>query len=105
MIPPFQRTNATDRTVSRIQDAVGACLDPLAALPIAQGQQLTGVALAGGVTTNVAHGLGRPISGWFVTRQVGAGLVNEPSGVVNRSPELLLWLAASAPVVVDLWVY
>lgn len=78
-------------------------LNPLLAEPLLNGQHIKNVALAVGETA-IAHGLGRAIQGWILTRVRAAANIYEPSTVVNR-PDLEFILATTATVTVDLYVY
>lgn len=95
-------------TVGRIQDNVGTLLNEVAAVPILQGNAIADVDLTDATTlpiayvNTVAHGLGRPWTGWLVTDRDAA---EEVYSIPNSTPERLLTLGASGAVTVDVLVW
>jgi hypothetical protein len=78
-------------------------LNPVLANPLVQGQLLKSVSLVAGQNI-VNHKLGRALQGWVVTRiRASATLYDQQDA--NKTPGLTLVLQASAPVVVDLYVF
>lgn len=75
-------------------------LDPLLAISITQGQQLSGIFLKSGVNT-INHLLSRMQQGWFVTDQNAAAIFFRSQPFNDKT----LVLTASAPVTVNLWVF
>ena len=85
---PLQQTQLVSQT------------NALAANPITQGLQLTGISLTTGSTT-VKTTLGRTQLGWFIT-DINAAATVYRSGSFNASNMVL---TASAPCTVSIWVY
>ena len=73
-------------------------------LPFSEGRQIDGVAITGGARKRVAHGLGRPVRGWFVVRNNADATVYDEQDS-NNFPGRELWLQASATTTVSIWVY
>lgn len=78
-------------------------LNPLVASPIMSGHQLKNVSLAMGDNV-VPHGLGKILTGWMIVRQRATAALFDKQDSTQLT-NLNLTLNASAPVVVDLWVY
>lgn len=89
------------RVLNALQESVAQALAPLSSKPHLDSQLLTNVSLTAGSTTQVAHRLGRPLSGWKVVRMRAQAVVWEVEGGATG----LLALNTSADVVVDLEVF
>ena len=71
--------------------------------PIADGVLLEDVALTGGGTTSVAHGLGRPYRGYIRVRSTVAD--DYPSDVTSDDKGTYLKLDCTNTQTVSLWVF
>lgn len=85
------------------QREVSDSLKKLNASPIARGRLLEDVALTTG-TVRVAHGLGRPVIGFYVVDAVAQATVWRDATDVG-SPNIFLPLISSAAATVSLWVF
>lgn len=87
----------------KMQTAWASQLNPVIANALLQGQMLQGVNLING-TTQVNHGLGRKLVGWFpVGQNAQANLWD--SQATNNTPQLTLIINSNAAVTVSLWVF
>lgn len=77
-----------------------SALDPILANPIILGTQLSTISLST-IATTVPHKLGRTQLGWFIT-DINAAATIFRTGDFNASNMVL---TASAPCIVDIWVY
>ncbi len=75
-------------------------LNPIIASPLSGAIILNGIHLING-STIIAHGLGRPLQGWFITDINGAATIYR-SGAINAST---LTLTSNAAVVVNIGVF
>lgn len=92
-----------DRNVNQLQGNIKKAVDPVLANPLVDGQILQDVELVTGLNT-INHGLGRNLQGWFLVRQRASASVYDTQDD-NLNPALTLLLTASAPVVVNLYVF
>jgi len=99
----LRRVQTQDREVNQLQSNVAEVLDPIAALPVINGNILTNVALLAG-DNSINHKLGMRLTGWIVIRQRAAAEIFDKQ-VTNPTPTVTLVLNVSAPVVVDLYVF
>lgn len=100
---PFQKLYTGDSDLDRVQAEVAKALDNLQ-LDILEGELLESVALVTGQANEVAHKLGRKLTGWQVVRQRADARIWDQQDDNNR-PELTVDLRSSANVTVDLWVF
>jgi hypothetical protein len=70
--------------------------------PILSGHPVVAV-LAPSATTAVPHGLGRPLTGWFVVRQADPAV--EPGEVSTDDKVIRLSNPTAGKVTLGLWVY
>ena len=97
------RINSADRVLNMIQDNVTAVLDPLASVPIVNGQVVTASLVAG--DNKVPHGLGRRWIGWMVIDYddaTGAATLKRDG---DPSPTKVIQLYTTVPFTVKLWVF
>jgi hypothetical protein len=80
-----------------------ATLNPLLANPLLQGQMLEGLKIASGANT-IAHGLGRALTGYIVTRN-NAAVTFYDSQASQQRPDLFLTLNASGAATISLYVF
>jgi hypothetical protein len=99
-LPVFQ---TTIRELSMLQTSWTSQLNPLLADPFLQGVLLSSVSLASGANT-INTTLGRALKGWVLTRVRASATVYDTQDS-NTNPSQTLLLTASAPVVVDLYVF
>ncbi len=92
-----------DQSLSMLQTTWANVLNPVIANPIAQGTLLTGVALSTGANV-INHMLQRKLRGWVLVRQRALTAVYDTQDS-NKIPDLTLQLTASAPAVVDIYVF
>ena len=92
-----------DEVLMQLQTTWTAQLDPLLRAALSNGQVLQSVSLATG-SNQVNHKLGRKLQGWFITRLRAAAQVYDTQDA-NPFPNLTLSLVASAPAVVDIYVF
>ncbi len=104
MIQPFQKLNTQDRIINTLQNNVALSLNSVIALPLNNSNRITNVTLTSGVTNSINHGLGRPLIGWFLTRQRGPGNVYD-SQDTNTFSSTTLNLLTTTTVNVDIFVF
>jgi hypothetical protein len=103
--PRFQQTPES-RPLADVQRALSQLVVELNAVPLINGRLVERVRLIGGVTTDVAHGLGRPLQGWIVARlafDVSPSVVHEVAGTPDDA--LYLRLLAATTATLTLWVF
>ncbi len=89
--------------LDQMQTTWANALNPLIANPYLNGILLKNVSLVAGSNV-VSHRLSRNLQGWNPTRiRSSATLYDQQDS--NQNPQLTLILVASAPCVVDLWVF
>lgn len=96
-LPIYQ---TTDQNLRLMQTAWAQQLNPVISNPLAQGLQLSNIAL--GIGNNVInHLLSRKMQGWFITDVNGASVIyrSTPLNAVN------LTLNSSAAVIVNIYVF
>lgn len=92
-----------EQTFGLMQTSWSQQLDPVIANALINGLALKQVSLSSGPNI-INHKLGRNLQGWFITRlRANASLFDTQDA--NLTPAVTLQLTASAPVVVDLWVF
>lgn len=88
--------------VEKVQRNIEPLARQINALPFADGAHLTKQTISG--STEILHGLDRPLVGWMILRKRGNAVVyDEQDG--NNSPGRSLKLNSSADVEIDLWVF
>lgn len=92
-----------DRLLNQVQQNFRQALNPVLSNDLVFGRVLSSVALASGSNT-VQHGLGRPLTGWFIVRIRASATVYDTQDA-NSTPSDTLLLTASAPATVDIYVY
>lgn len=95
----LRRTNQTTDEGAQLQSAVSdfarqLTLNPLLGPPAI----LKGVTISG--SAMIPHGLQRPVQGWIITRIKSNSVIYE-----TASTDKYLTLAASAPAVVDIYIF
>lgn len=112
MIPSLQNLSINDPVkatdINRLSADAKKSIDAMRACPLLDGALVKNVSLST-TTALVSHGLGRAPVGWLVVRARGAGVAATPGYVdfqdSNTMPEKTLNIAASTPIVVDLWIF
>lgn len=91
--------------VVRLQDSMADAVDYIAKIPMLQGVAITDVALTGGATDLINHGLGRDVQGYIITKIDTQATIND--GIDNTAYDIAtaLPLYASVACTVDLWVW
>lgn len=97
------QVQTADKDVNQLQQNLILSLTPVLQNPIVSGLLIKSVALAAG-SNAVNHKLGRPLIGWFMTRQRASASVYDNQDA-NQNNSVTLLLVASAPIVVDLFVF
>ena len=100
-VTPFRKINTKDKDLMRLQDAVADTFSAIVRNPFLNGN-FVDVSLTTAVT-QVPHGLGRKVEGWFVTRKNAQSDVWEPSQ--SETPTKTLQLQASATVTVTVFFF
>jgi len=98
---PYQQTDS--RQVNQFQQALKQALQPLTSQPQSEGIILTQVALVAGTNT-IPTMINRKLQGWSLVRVRAASTVYDTQDS-NPNPFQTLVLVASAPVVVDIFVF
>lgn len=98
------RVQTGDRNFDQAQSNTVTKLNQIAAIPILSGQILSKVSLSAGANAPNTN-LNRALIGWFPIRFHGAWAQIYDTQDSNQNPTQTLQLVASAPVVVDLWVF
>jgi hypothetical protein len=103
MTTTIAKVQTPDRNLNKIQDNIKLALSPLTGNKLFFGNLLTNVSLASGANS-INHGLGYPLSGWYMTRiRASASFYDTQDS--NPTPSTTLQIVASAAAVVDLWVF
>ena len=105
--PPFVRQVYEGRDAQRLQDTIEPVAEQIASVPLMNGVLLKDKRVD--KTTDIKHGLGRPVVGWLVVRQRGEPSVFDEQDD-NPTPGKTLRLNAKQagvqqPVTIDLWVF
>lgn len=97
-LPIFQIAN--NQTFIQMQTTWKSQLDPIIAIPMLNGLQLSNINLVGGNNV-INHKLQRLQQGWIITD------LNQGVAIYRAQPfnSTTLTLNSGAPCVVDLWVY
>ena len=99
-LPIFQTSS---KDLSLLQTKWSGMLNPLLASPMAGGQLLQKVSLKAGSNT-INHGLASTLQGWYLTRIRASATVYDTQDS-NPIPSKTLLLTASAPAIVDIFVF
>src|SRR3954466_4670419 len=97
-LPIFQ---GKEKEMSLMQTAWASALNPVIDMPISKGFIIPNVKLVTGFN-QIDHKLRRNLLGWFVVRQRASATIFDTQDS-NQHPDMVLFLNASAPVVVDLF--
>jgi hypothetical protein len=95
--------NSKNQELMLLQTSWKTILAPGLRNPLMQGTLLKGISLQTGVNT-VNHTLGRPLIGWFITRQNALSDIYDGQDT-NQTPNLTLTLISAAVVTVDVYVF
>jgi hypothetical protein len=101
----FRKINTTNPELMRVQDAVAESVNVLNDALLAEARLVVGIAVTSGSPTAVAHGLGRPVQGWFVVDADGATQVWRVQPAPVDAPNKLLFLQASASANISIVVF
>ena len=104
---PFVRRVYEGRDAQRLQDTIEPVAQQIDAVPLLRGVLLKNKLVD--KTTDIPHGLGRPVVGWLVVRQRGEPSVFDEQDE-NPAPGKTLRLNArqagiQRPVTIDVWVF
>lgn len=88
-----------DADINRMQQGIVNKINQLGSVSIMNGAQLSGISLQAG-SNEIQHKLKRKLQGYIVTKQMAASNIYFVS-----SSDSTLVLSASAPAIIDLWVY
>jgi len=104
---PFVRQVYEGRDAQRLQDTIEPVAQQIDSVPFLRGVLLKNKQVY--KTTDIQHGLGRPVVGWMVVRQRGEPSVFDEQDE-NPAPGKTLRLNAKQagvqrPVTIDLWVF
>lgn len=103
MLPAYQQLKFGDINLARLQQRVNASLSRILGVAFLDGVLLTNIQLSGSAPTNVSHGLGRAIVGWWlVDNQAASRVYRAPQGSL---PISILPLQADAATTVSVWVF
>lgn len=97
----FIKIQSEDPEINRIQDQVIRGTNQTST--VGNGALIQGVSLVSGSAQNVAHQLGRPLLGAFVTKSSGPARYTIQSSSLDASRYVSV--TADANVTVDLWVF
>lgn len=95
----FARVQTQSRELNQVQSNLATALQPVFTSPFFEGQFANDISLISG-TTVVQHGLGRQLTGWFVTDIDGAATIYS-----TGKTDSTLTLVSSAAVTVNLFVF
>lgn len=101
----IDRLQTGDDAVRRMQDRIVTALNGVTKCPLLDGVLVEHVALPAGVFSDVGHGLLRAPMGWILTSLSAAAVIWEDVEYTGQDRTRFLRLQASAPVVVNLWVF
>jgi hypothetical protein len=76
-------------------------LNPVLALPILNGQQITGISLSAATPKEIPHSLGQIVQGWILVD-------NNESAIIHRTQPLnakTITLQASINSIISIWIY
>jgi hypothetical protein len=101
VIPPLTLQSTLEENTEKMQANLKEFATPLENCPLLDGNYLEEVALAGGVSTRIVHGLGRQIRGWILCDLIGN------AAIVRRISwdSTYLTLHSNLAVTVNLWVF
>lgn len=99
----FKKIFTTDKTLNRVQDEVARELDNLSFLNFFSSGKLLEDVTVGTSATEIVHGLGQPVRGWFAVRQDTNAVIWEPS--TTSTPNQSLNLQATSSCTVSLIIF
>lgn len=98
----------SDYEKEKIQQNVGAVLNPLLNIPVVNGNLITSLVVPASLILTVPHGLGRVPLGYFVVSASG-DYGNPPWSLsgdqTNATRNLILRFSSGAGVTLKLWVF
>jgi hypothetical protein len=100
----YQKIHSDDRVVNMIQDNLIKVLQPITSNELLNGSILTKISLVSGSTNYIAHGLGRPLIGWYPVRVRASATIYDTQDT-NLNPSSTLALHTSSNVTVDIAVF
>lgn len=100
---PLIKYHSDDPGLNLFQTNLQKTLSPLITNPLNDGVLIQSVVLASG-SNQVAHKLGRKLTGWWVTRISAAVSIYDTQGT-NTLPNQFLTLVSSGAVTVDLFCF
>lgn len=103
IVTAIKRVQIEDRLLQQMQTNLIEAINPTLNNLLVQGLFLQKVSLSAG-SNIIPTMLNRPLNGWFITRQRASASVYDTQDT-NLTPSQNLVLVASAPVVVDLYVF
>ena len=100
----FERINVTSPEISHLQYRLEETFRPLTSSSVIDGILLEDILLASGVTSKVAHKLGRKLIGWIVVGKNAAQHVYDAnSGKTDL--DQYIHLTAGGTTTVNVWVF
>jgi len=102
-IRSFATISSDDDELNRVQDNISTPLNSLISLPLSDSNLIQNVNLITG-TTNVSHGLGRPLLGYIITKK-NANVTIFDTQSTNQLKNRFLQLVSSGIAIVDLIVF
>lgn len=100
----FERVSVTDPQINEIQYRLETVFRPITDSVIVDGTMIEDIELSSGVSTKIAHKLGRTVKGWIVIRKNAAQHVyDENSGQTDL--DTYLHLKAGGNVTISIWVF
>lgn len=76
-------------------------INPLLALPLVNGQQISGIILAAGVPLVIYHSLGQLPQGWFVVDNIANSYIIRTQPFNSKT----ITLESSANTTIAIWIY
>jgi ATP-dependent protease ClpP protease subunit len=101
---PLERLKVKDSELSSVQDNVIRSVAPILQKVIIDGQILEDISIATGAVRNISHGLGRPITGYFIMKRNANAQIWD-SEATNTQKDIYLKLNSSANCIVSIWVF
>lgn len=102
MIPKFRAIRTVVKDIQRLQDALSKVFNSIETKQILDGRLISNISLLSASTTEINHGLGKPIRGWVVVgKNANANIYSSASDTPNAT----LILNTTADVTISLWVF
>ena len=76
-------------------------LNPVLALPILNGQQITGISLSAAVPKEISHSLGQIVQGWILVDNNAASIIYRTQPLNAKT----ITLQASINSIISIWIY